>query len=86
MALAQPVADGVYLIPGSKTNFYAVTDGPDVLLIDTGYPGDRDRLVAALGDIGRSPADVSAFCPSNTLRTSSIVSPRRTRAVHSTSS
>jgi glyoxylase-like metal-dependent hydrolase (beta-lactamase superfamily II) len=36
------------------------TDGDAVTLVDTGYPGDRDRLLTSLERIGRGPADVDA--------------------------
>jgi glyoxylase-like metal-dependent hydrolase (beta-lactamase superfamily II) len=37
-----------------------LTDGDAVTLVDTGYPGDRDRLLASLVKIRRGPADVAA--------------------------
>ena len=37
-----------------------VVDGGDVTLVDTGYPGDRDRVITSLAKVGRSPADVAA--------------------------
>ncbi len=37
-----------------------VVDGHEVTLVDTGYPGDHDRVIASLAQIGRSPADVAA--------------------------
>lgn len=54
------VADGVVRIAGSRTNAYVIADGDDVCLVDTGYPGDLDRVSAALGTIGRAAADVTA--------------------------
>ncbi len=37
-----------------------MVDGDEVTLVDTGYPGDRDRVIASLARLGRSPADVAA--------------------------
>jgi glyoxylase-like metal-dependent hydrolase (beta-lactamase superfamily II) len=56
----QQVADGTYLVHGSNTNWVVLTEGDAVTLIDTGYPGDRDRLLASLAEIGSSPEAVEA--------------------------
>lgn len=53
------VAPGVHHARGKHTGWVLITDGPDVTLVDSGYPGDRSRLVASLEAIGRSAADVS---------------------------
>ena len=37
-----------------------VVDGDGVTLVDTGYPGDEERVIASLGKIARSRADVDA--------------------------
>jgi len=37
-----------------------VSEGDEVTLVDTGYPRDRDRVIASLEQIGREPADVAA--------------------------
>lgn len=58
--MAQQVADGITWIEGSRTNAYLVVDGDEVCLVDTGYPGDFPRIVAALEDSRRTLADVSA--------------------------
>lgn len=55
------VAKGVHAVEGNDVNYLLLTDGDDVTLIDTGYPGDRKNLEAALGQIGRQPADVRAI-------------------------
>lgn len=57
---ATQVADGVWQVAGSNTNAFILTDGDDLSLVDSGYPGDRRRLVAALEHLGRSLADVVA--------------------------
>lgn len=55
------VAPGVYHARAKHVSWVLVTDGADVTLVDSGYPGDRARLIASLEKIGRSPADLSAI-------------------------
>jgi glyoxylase-like metal-dependent hydrolase (beta-lactamase superfamily II) len=54
------VADGTYLVHGSHTNWVILTDGDAVTLVDTGYPGDRERVLASLAQVGSSPEAVTA--------------------------
>jgi glyoxylase-like metal-dependent hydrolase (beta-lactamase superfamily II) len=54
------VADGTYLVHGSHTNWVILTEGDAVTLVDTGYPGDRERLLASLAEVGSSPEAVAA--------------------------
>jgi glyoxylase-like metal-dependent hydrolase (beta-lactamase superfamily II) len=54
------VASGVWHARAKHTSWVLVTDGSEVTLVDTGYPGDRPRVLASLERIGRSPADVAA--------------------------
>jgi glyoxylase-like metal-dependent hydrolase (beta-lactamase superfamily II) len=54
------VAPGVHHAHGAHVSWVLVVDGAEVTLVDTGYPGDRDRVIASLRRIGRSPADVAA--------------------------
>ncbi|MFF6982954.1 MBL fold metallo-hydrolase [Streptomyces sp. NPDC008343] len=56
----QQVADGTYLVHGSNTNWVILSEGDAVTLIDTGYPGDRQKLLASLAEVGSSPEAVSA--------------------------
>ncbi|MBB6420256.1 MBL fold metallo-hydrolase [Streptomyces sp. AK010] len=56
----QRVADGTYLVHGSNTNWVILTEGDDVTLVDTGYPGDREQLLASLAQVGSSPKAVAA--------------------------
>jgi glyoxylase-like metal-dependent hydrolase (beta-lactamase superfamily II) len=55
------VADGVHHARAKHVSWVLVTDGAEVTLIDSGYPGDRARLLASLDKLGRSPADISAI-------------------------
>ncbi|GAA4042329.1 MBL fold metallo-hydrolase [Streptomyces shaanxiensis] len=56
----QQVADGTYLVHGSNTNWVILTEGDAVTLIDTGYPGDRAKLLASLSEVGSTPEAVKA--------------------------
>ncbi|MEU6556507.1 MBL fold metallo-hydrolase [Streptomyces sp. NPDC046915] len=54
------VADGTYLVHGSDTNWVILRDGDAFTLVDTGYPGDRQRLLASLEAVGGGPEAVVA--------------------------
>jgi glyoxylase-like metal-dependent hydrolase (beta-lactamase superfamily II) len=54
------VARGVWQARAKHVSWGLVTEGGEVTLVDTGYPGDRDRVFASLERIDRSPADVAA--------------------------
>ncbi|MFF7280849.1 MBL fold metallo-hydrolase [Streptomyces griseorubiginosus] len=56
----QQVADGTYLVHGSNTNWVILTEGSSATLIDTGYPGDREQVLASLAEVGSSPEAVTA--------------------------
>ncbi|MFI0515890.1 glyoxylase-like metal-dependent hydrolase (beta-lactamase superfamily II) [Streptomyces canus] len=56
----QQVADGTYLVHGSNTNWVILTEGSSATLVDTGYPGDREQLLASLAEVGSSPEAVTA--------------------------
>ena len=54
------VADGTYLVHGSHTNWVILKDGDALTLVDTGYPGDREQVLASLTEIGGSPESLTA--------------------------
>ncbi|MEQ6899802.1 MBL fold metallo-hydrolase [Nocardioides sp. YIM 152588] len=54
------VAPGVWQARAKHVAWVLVVDGEEVTLVDTGYPGDRERVIASLEKVGRSPADVAA--------------------------
>jgi glyoxylase-like metal-dependent hydrolase (beta-lactamase superfamily II) len=58
--LVEEVADGVFFCRGTEVNWYLIRDGAGVTLIDTGYPGDVDRVEESVRAIGRAPQDVQA--------------------------
>lgn len=59
-ATVRHVTDGTYLVHGTHTNWVILTEGDAVTLIDTGYPGDREGLLASLAEVGSSPGAVTA--------------------------
>lgn len=54
------VDDSVHLVTGSNTNWVIVRDGDSCTLIDSGYPGDRDAVLASLAEVGLAPESVAA--------------------------
>ena len=54
------IATGVWHARARHVGWVLVSEGDEVTLVDTGYPGDRDRVIASLGRIGHQPADVAA--------------------------
>lgn len=56
----EQMADGVYRAEGTAVNWYLLTDGDQVTLIDAGYPGDVARVEESIARIGRSPEDIVA--------------------------
>ncbi len=55
------VNDTVYLAQGHAVNWTLVVDGTGVMLIDAGYPGDREAVLASLSQLGYGPGDVRAI-------------------------
>ncbi|MBS4728499.1 MBL fold metallo-hydrolase [Mycobacterium sp. SM1] len=55
------VTDTVHLVRGPAVNWLLVADNSGVMLIDAGYPGDRDNVVASLRQLGYQPGDVRAI-------------------------
>jgi glyoxylase-like metal-dependent hydrolase (beta-lactamase superfamily II) len=53
------VASGVHHARAKHVSWVLVTDGDAVTVVDTGYPGDRDRLLRSLQRIGRTVGDVA---------------------------
>lgn len=55
------VAAGVFFVAASRTNFAVVVEDGEVTLVDSGYPEDRDLVVAALRQVRREFKDVAAI-------------------------
>ncbi len=55
------VATGVHHAMAKHVSWVLVTEGAAVTLVDSGYPGDRDRLLRSLERIGRTPKDIAGL-------------------------
>jgi glyoxylase-like metal-dependent hydrolase (beta-lactamase superfamily II) len=55
------VTDSVHLALGHAVNWTLVTGDTGVMLIDAGYPGDRDDVLASLTKLGYAAGDVRAI-------------------------
>jgi glyoxylase-like metal-dependent hydrolase (beta-lactamase superfamily II) len=54
-------ADGVYAVEGSAVNWTLIVEGDALTLVDAGYPGDHDEVLASIGEVGRRLSDVEAI-------------------------
>lgn len=61
MAELLQVTGTVHLARGDAVNWTLVTDDSGVMLIDAGYPGDRDDVLASLSQLGYGVGDVRAI-------------------------
>ena len=55
------VTETVHLVQGGAVNWTLVADDRGVMLIDAGYPGDRDDVLASLRQLGYQAEDVRAI-------------------------
>ncbi|MGZ4313422.1 MAG: MBL fold metallo-hydrolase [Solirubrobacteraceae bacterium] len=55
------VTDKVHLAQGHAVNWTVVADDTGVMLIDAGYPGDREDVLASLRKLGYHAPDVRAI-------------------------
>ena len=55
------VTDTVHLAQGHAVNWTLVADDTGVMLIDAGYPGDREDVLASLRKLGYDAGDVRAI-------------------------
>src|SRR3954451_10787231 len=55
------VTEHVHFAQGRAVNWTLVTDERGVMLIDAGYPGDRDNVLDSLRQLGYRPDDVRAI-------------------------
>ena len=55
------ITDAVHLAVGHAVNWVLVTDNTGVMLIDAGYPGDREDVLASLAELGYDAGDVRAI-------------------------
>lgn len=54
-------APGVYFVEGPASNWTVVRAGSDFILVDSGYPGDREHVLASLRSLGLEPAAAAAL-------------------------
>lgn len=55
---AKPITQGVLVIPLGGVNVYLLDGLHGLTLIDTGFPGKADAILAALAERGRAPGDL----------------------------
>ncbi|MGH3531194.1 MAG: MBL fold metallo-hydrolase, partial [Mycobacterium sp.] len=55
------ITETVHLAQGHAVNWLLVSDDTGVMLIDAGYPGDRDDVLASLRQLGFEAGDVRAI-------------------------
>jgi len=55
------VTERIHVAQTPLVNWTLVTDDSGVMLIDAGYPGHRDDVIASLKQLGYEPADVTAI-------------------------
>jgi len=55
------VGAGVHHARAKHVSWVLITEGEGVTVVDTGYPGDRDRLFRSLELIGSRPSNVDAL-------------------------
>ncbi|OBK17709.1 MBL fold metallo-hydrolase [Mycobacterium asiaticum] len=61
MAQLIQITDNVHLAHGPAVNWVLVTDDSGVMLIDAGYPGDREEVLTSLRRLGFGPSDLRAI-------------------------
>lgn len=55
------VTERVHMVATPLVNWTLVTDESGVMMIDAGYPGNRDDVLTSLRELGFGPADVRAI-------------------------
>ncbi len=55
------VAPGIHHVDTYPFNWYVVEEAGRLTLVDSGWPGHYDALVAGLAAIGKTPADIEAI-------------------------
>ncbi|WP_205571701.1 MBL fold metallo-hydrolase [Arthrobacter celericrescens] len=56
----QETAPGVFFVEGPASNWIVVRDHSGFILIDSGYPADRDLVLGSVRSLGLDPADARA--------------------------
>jgi glyoxylase-like metal-dependent hydrolase (beta-lactamase superfamily II) len=60
MLLQRDVAEGVHRVEDAVTNWYLVSDGGRLTIVDTGLPRSWQSLHTALVELGHRPTDIDA--------------------------
>jgi glyoxylase-like metal-dependent hydrolase (beta-lactamase superfamily II) len=60
-AVLEAITDSVHFAYTDLVNWTLVTDGDGAILIDTGFPGSRDDVVASLRELGFGVDDLRAI-------------------------
>ena len=55
---AEQIVPGLYQVPLGLVNAYYIDEPGEGILIDTGFPGNANKIVGALRKLGRQPSDV----------------------------
>ncbi len=55
---AEQIAPSLYLVPLGLVNAFFIDEPGDGVLIDTGFPGNTDKILSALKELGKQPSDV----------------------------
>lgn len=77
------IDEHVHAVRGGDTNWVIVKEGDSAVLIDTGYPGDRERLLASLAAVGVAPGALAAVLVTH-AHNDHLGSAERLRAAHGT--
>jgi glyoxylase-like metal-dependent hydrolase (beta-lactamase superfamily II) len=57
MAAAQ-IVQGLYVIPAGPVNTFLLESSDGCTLIDSGLPGSADKILQAIGELGKQPKDI----------------------------
>ena len=60
MALTQQIAPGVHRVADGLVNFYLLSDGGEVALVDAGWPRSGPTIQRAVRELGRAPGDLKS--------------------------
>lgn len=59
--MVKQVVEGLWQVPLGPVNAYLADNGGELVVVDTGLPGNGDKLAAAITEIGRRPGDVRSI-------------------------
>ena len=52
------IIDGAYLVPMGNANAVLLDAGPELVLIDAGFPNKAQKVFEAVAGLGRKPGDI----------------------------